>query len=102
MKGALYKAVIGVQAAYGCFVHIAEVFHLSGYLKQVMYEATREVIGCRVAVSWNYMGLDETEQQSPDYLEDYIAFRHKDRRHQSASRQRLFNERVAYPEASAG
>ena len=74
----------------------------AGYLKQVMDKATREVIGCRVAVSWNYMGLDETERQSPDYLEDYIAFRHRDRRHQSASRQRLFNERVAYLEASAG
>ena len=67
-----------------------------------MDEATREVIGCRVAVSWNYMGLDETEQQSPECLEDYIAFRHRDRSRQSASRQRVFNERVAYLEASAG
>jgi hypothetical protein len=67
-----------------------------------MDEATREVIGCRVAVSWNYMGLDETEQQSPEYREDYIALRHRDRSHQSASRQRVFSERVTDLESSAG
>jgi hypothetical protein len=71
------------------------------YLKQVMVDATQQVIGCRVTVSWNYMGLDETAKHTPDYLEDYITFRHRDPCRQYSTRQRLFTERVAYLDSAA-
>jgi hypothetical protein len=71
-------------------------YRYGGWLKRVMAQATKSIIGREVATSHNYLGRDETEKMSPDYLDDYVAFRHRVVCPASETRRRLFELRPVF------
>ncbi|WP_171211866.1 hypothetical protein [Ruegeria sp. HKCCA5426] len=71
-------------------------------LKTAMNLAAKRVLGCPVALSNNYLGLDEVERSTPSLVDDYMDMRHLPRTHAYRVRQRIFSERLAYLESLGG
>ena len=61
-----------------------------------MGAAAIAALGCQVALSQNYQGLDEVKRANPDLVDDYVQFRHRPSCPAYETRQRCFNERLAY------
>ncbi|WP_217352195.1 hypothetical protein, partial [Ruegeria sp. HKCCA5763] len=71
-------------------------------LKTAMKIAAMRVLGCSVALSNNYLGLDEVEQRTPSLVNDYMDMRYLARCPAYQVRQRIFNERIAYLDSLGG
>ncbi len=71
-------------------------------LKTAMNLAAKRVLGCPVALSNNYLGLDEVERSTPSLVDDYMDMRFLPRSHAYRVRQRIFDERLAYLDSLGG
>jgi len=71
-------------------------YELAERLKLAMDVAATNAIGRRVALSNNYLGLDEVRKTSPSLVEDYVQMRTREPCPEYLVRQRLFAERCSF------
>jgi hypothetical protein len=77
-------------------------YSMARRLKSGMGAAAINALGCQVALSNNYLGLDEVQRASPDLVDDYVRLRHRPRCPAYEVRQRIFKERLAYLGSGGG
>ena len=77
-------------------------YSMARRLKVGMGAAAIAALGCQVALSQNYQGLDEVQRANPDLVDDYVQFRHRPSCPAYEVRQRCFNERLAYLGSGGG
>jgi hypothetical protein len=90
---AMTKLNIPVLCIHDSFVVDYNHFRI---LRGTMRFAARKVLGREVALSQNYVGLDDVKLETPDLVEDYLEMRRLHRSPGYQARGRVFRERLTY------